>query len=122
MHNMLNLEDHTRGHPDRSGTLISPTTLRELVWSSDGKGIYIWYMLGPLVPVEHCLNSRAYTATTTVFCFQHSIYPVTKLKSSETGLLNITMSTLCTQQSTILQDHQMSIQLRTFRMCWNRIQ
>ncbi len=87
-----------------------------MVW-----GIFSWHTLGPLVPIEHRLNPTAYRSIvadhvhpfmTTVY---HLLMPtssrimhhVTKLKSSQTGFLNMTMSSL---YSNGLHSHQISIQ------------
>ncbi len=71
-----------------------------MVW-----GIFSWHTLGPLVPIEHCLNATAYLSIVAdhVHPFMTTVYPssdgyrmhhVTKLKSSQTGFLNMTMSSL----------------------------
>ncbi len=85
-----------------------------MVW-----GIYSWHTLGPLVPIEYCLNATAYLSIVAehVHPFMTTVYPssdgyfqednVTKLKSSQTGFLNITMSSL---YSIGLHSHQISIQ------------
>ncbi len=81
-----------------------------MVW-----GIISWHTLGPLVPIKHCLNATAYLSIVAdhVHPFMATVYPssdatssrimhhVTKLKSSQTGFLNMT------------------IQLSTFGMWWN---
>ncbi len=78
-----------------------------------GGGVIVWVDIflahfGPLVPIEHCLNTTAYLSIVAdhVHPFMTTVYPssdatssrikhhVTKLKSSQTGLLNITMSSL----------------------------
>ncbi len=96
-----------------------------MVW-----GIFSWHTLGPLVPIEHCLNATAYLSIvadhvhpfmTTVYSHllmvtSSSIMHVTKLKSSQTGFLNMTMSSL---YSNGLHSHQISIQYSTFGMWWN---
>ncbi len=88
-------------------------------------GIFSWHTLGPLVPIEHCLNATAYLSIVAdhVHPFMTAVYPssdatssrimhhVTKLKSSQTGFLNMTMSSL---YSNGLHSHQISIQQRTF--------
>ncbi len=66
-----------------------------MVW-----GIFSWHTLGPLVPIEHCLNSTAYlsiVADHVPLWLQCShllmatsskiMHHVTKLKSSQTGFL-----------------------------------
>ncbi len=74
-----------------------------MVW-----GIFSWHTLGPLVPIEHRLNATAYLSIvadhvhpfmTTVYHLlmatsSRIMYHVTKLKSSQTGFLNMTMSSL----------------------------
>ncbi len=74
-----------------------------MVW-----GIFSWHTLGPLVPIEHCLNATAYLSIVAdhVHPFMTTVYPssdaassrimhhVTKLKSAQTGFLNMTMSSL----------------------------
>ncbi len=64
--------------------------------------------MGPLVLIEHHLNTTAYLSIvadhvhpfiTTVYLssdgyFQQDTHSVTKLRSSQTGFLNITMSSL----------------------------
>ncbi len=71
-----------------------------MVW-----GIFSWHTLGPLVPIEHRLNATAYLSIVAdhVHPFMTTVYPssdatssrimhhVTKLKSSQTGFLNITI-------------------------------
>ncbi len=85
-----------------------------MVW-----GLFSWYTLGPLVPIEHRLNATAYLSIVAdhVHPFMTTVYPssdgyfqqdnVTKLKSSQTGFLNMTMSSL---YSNGLHSHQISIQ------------
>ncbi len=72
-----------------------------MVW-----GIYSWHTLGPLLPIEHRLNATAYLSIvadhfhplmTTVYpssdpTSSRIMHHVTKLKSSQTGFLNMTMS------------------------------
>ncbi len=83
--------------------------------------IFSWHTLGPLVPIEHRLNVTAYLSIvadhvhpfmTTVHHLlmatsSRIMYHVTKLKSSQTGFLNMTMSSL---YSNGLHSHQISIQ------------
>ncbi len=87
-----------------------------MVW-----GIFSWHTLGPLVPIEYRLNTTAYLSiiadhvhpfitTVTHFLMATSsriMHHVTKLKSSQTGFLNMTMSSL---YSNGLHSHQISIQ------------
>ncbi len=72
-----------------------------MVW-----GIFSWHTLGPLEPIEHRLNATAYLSIVAVHPFMTTVYHllmatssrimhhVTKLKSSQTGFLNMTMSSL----------------------------
>ncbi len=83
--------------------------------------IFSWHTLGPLVPIEHRLNTPAYWSIVAdhVHPFMTTVYHllmatssrimqhVTKLKSSQTGFLNMTMSSL---YSNGLHSHQISIQ------------
>ncbi len=87
-----------------------------MVW-----GIFSWHTLGPLVPIKHHLNTTAYQSIVAehVHPFMTTVYPssdatssrimhhVTKLRSSQTGFLNMTMSSL---YSNGLHSHQISIQ------------
>ncbi len=92
--------------------------------------IFSWHTLGPLLRIEHCLNTTAYRSIVAdhVHPFMTTVFPssdatssrimhhVTKLKSSQTGFLNMTMSSL---YSNGLHSHQISIQESTFGMWWN---
>ncbi len=84
--------------------------------------IFSWHTLGPLVPIEHCLNANSlpeYCCWPCPSLYDPYVYPssdatssrimhhVTKLKSSQTGFLNMTMSSL---YSNGLHSHQISIQ------------
>ncbi len=71
-----------------------------MVW-----GIFSWHNLGLLVPIEYNLNTTAYLSIVAdhVPPFMTTVYPssdgyfqqhVTKLKSPQTGFLNMTMSSL----------------------------
>ncbi len=94
------------------------------------RGIFSWHTLGLLVPIEHRLNTTAYrsivadhvhpfiTTVTHLLMATSSriMHHVTKLKSSQTGFLNMTMSSL---YSNGLHSHQISIQQSTFGMWWN---
>ncbi len=96
-----------------------------MVW-----GIFSLHTLGPLVLIEHRLNATAYLSIVAdhVHPFMTTVYPssdatssrimhhVTKLKSSQTGFLNMTMSSL---YSNGLHSHQISIQYSTFGIWWN---
>ncbi len=87
-----------------------------MVW-----GIFSWHTLGLLVSIEYRFNSTAYLSIVAdhVHPFMTTVYPssdatssriihhVTKLKSSQTGFLNMTMSSL---YSNVLHSHQISIQ------------
>ncbi len=82
-------------------------------------GIFSWHTLGPLVPIKHRLNATVYLSIVAdhVHPFMTTVYPssdeyfqqdnVTKLKSSQTGFLNMSMSSL---YSNGLHSHQISIQ------------
>ncbi len=83
--------------------------------------IFSWHTLGPLVPIEHRLNATAYLSIVVdhVHPFMTTVYHllmatssrimhhVTKLNSSQTGFLNMTVSSL---YSNGLHSHQISIQ------------
>ncbi len=87
-----------------------------MVW-----GIFSWHTLSLLVPIEHRLNATAYLSIVAdhVHPFMTTVYPssdaissrimhnVTQLKSSQAGFLNMTMSSL---HSNDLHSHQISIQ------------
>ncbi len=86
-----------------------------MVW-----GIFSWHTLGTLVSIEHRLNhsllsivaDHVHPFMTTVYHLlmttsSRIMYHVTKLKSSQTGFLNMTMSSL---YSNDLHSHQISIQ------------
>ncbi len=99
-----------------------------MVW-----GKFSWHTLGPLVPVEHWLNATAYLSIVAdhVHPFMTTVYHllmatssrimhhVTKIKSSQTGFLNMTMSSL---YSNGLHSQQIAIQYADFTQppCWNR--
>ncbi len=67
-------------------------------------GIFSWQTLGPVVPIEHHLNATAYLSIVAdhVYPFLTTVYTssdgyfqqdnVTKLKSFQTGFLNMTIS------------------------------
>ncbi len=81
-----------------------------MVW-----GIFSWHTLDPLVPIEHRLNVTAYLSIVSdhVHPFMTTVHPssddyfqqdnATQLKSSQTGFLNRTMSSL---YSNGLHSHQ----------------
>ncbi len=83
--------------------------------------IFSWHTLGPLVPIEHRLNATAFLSIvadhvhlflTTVYHLliatsSRRMHHVTTLKSSQTGFLNMTMSSL---YSNGLHSDQISIQ------------
>ncbi len=85
------------------------------------RGIFSWHTSEALVPIEHCLNTTVYLSIVAdhVHPFMTTVYHllmttssrimhhVTKLKSSQTGFLNMTMSSL---YSNGLHSHQISIQ------------
>ncbi len=82
-------------------------------------GIFSWLTLAPLVPIEHCLNATAWIFLVTMsiplwlqcthllMTSSRIMHHVTKLKSSQTGFLNMTMSS---RYSNGLHSHQISIQ------------
>ncbi len=83
-------------------------------------GIFSWHTLGPLVLFANCLNTTTYLSIvadhfhpfmTSVYLLMATssriMHHVTKLKSSKTGFLNMTMSSL---YSNNLHSHQISIQ------------
>ncbi len=89
---------------------MEPSCLASMVQAGAGGvmvwGIFSWHTLGPLVPTENCFNAAAYLSFVAdhVHPFMTTVYPssdatssrikhhVTKLKSSQTGFLNMTMS------------------------------
>ncbi len=87
-------------------------------WGCNGVGDIF---LAHFVPIEHCLNATAYLSIvadhvhpfiTTVYLSSDAtssriMHHVTKLKSSQTGFLNMKMSSL---YSNGLHSHQISIQ------------
>ncbi len=107
---------------------MDPSCLVSTVQASGGGvmvwGIFSWHTLDPLVPIEHCLNATAYLSIVAdhVHPFMTTVYPqcthrlmatssrimhhVTKLKSPQTGFLNMTMSSL---YSNSFHSHQISI-------------
>ncbi len=112
---------------------MDPSCLVSTVQAAGGGvmlwGIFSWHTLGPLVPIEHRLNTTVYLSIVSdyVHPFMTTVYPssdtssrimhhVTKLKSSQTGFLNMIMSSL---YSNGLHSHQISIQQSTFGMWWN---
>ncbi len=82
--------------------------------------IFSWHTLGSLVPIDHCLNATVYlsiVADHVLSLYDYSVpssdatssrimQHVSKLKSSQTGFLNMTMSSL---YSNDLHSHQISI-------------
>ncbi len=103
---------------------MDPSCLVSTVQAAGGVmvwGIFSWHTLGLLVPIEHCLNATVYLSIvadhvhpfmTTVYHLlmatsSRILHHVTKLKSSQTGFLNMTMSSL---YSNGLHSHQISIQ------------
>ncbi len=90
---------------------MDPSCLVSMVQTVGGVmvwGVFSWHTLGPLVPIEHRLNTTAYLSIvadqihpfmTTVYTSSDAtssriMHHVTKLRSSQTGLLNMTMSSL----------------------------
>ncbi len=96
---------------------MDPSCLVSMVQAGGGGGggvvmmvwrIFSWHTLGPLVPIEHCLNATAYLSIVVdhVHPFMTTVYPssdatssrimhhLTKIISSQTGFVNITMSSL----------------------------
>ncbi len=103
---------------------MGPSCLVSTVQAAGGVmvwGIFSWHTLGHLVPIEHRLNVTVYLSIVAdhVHPFMTAVYPssdatssrimhhVTKLKSSQTGFLNMTMTSL---YSNGLHSHQISIQ------------
>ncbi len=103
---------------------MDPSCLVSMVQAGGGGvmvwGIFSWHTLGLLVPIEHRLNTTAYLSidgpcpslydySVPIFWCTSSriMHHVTKLKSSQTGFLNLTMSSL---YSNVLHSHQISIQ------------
>ncbi len=103
---------------------MDPSCLVSMVQAAGGGGVMVWgifswHTFGPLVPIEHCLNAKTYLSivadhvrpfTTTVYPSSYGYFQqdnVTKLKSSQTGFLNMTMSSL---YSNGLHSRQISIQ------------
>ncbi len=110
---------------------MDPSCLVSMVQTVGGVMVWgVFYTLGPLGPIEHRLNTTAYLSIVAdhVHPFMTTVYPsseatssrimhhVTKLKSSQTGFLNMTMSSL---YSNGLHSPQISIQQSTFGMWWN---
>ncbi len=88
---------------------MDPSCLVSTV-QAGGDGVMVW------VPIEHRLNATAYLSIVAdhVYPFMTTVYPssedyfhVRKLKSSQTGFLNMTMSS---HYSNTLRSHQISIQ------------
>ncbi len=104
--------------------IMDPSCLVSTVQAGGGVmvwGIFSCQTLGPLVPIEHRLNATAYLSIvydhvhpfmTTVYHLlmatsSRIMHHVTKIKPSQTGFLNLTMSSL---YSNGLHSHQISIQ------------
>ncbi len=102
---------------------MDPSCLDSTVQAGGGVmvwGIFSWHTLGLLVPIEHYLNATTHLSIVAdhVLTIMTTVYPssdttssrvmhhVTKLKSSQTGFLNMTMSSL---YSNGLHSHQISI-------------
>ncbi len=91
---------------------MDPSCLLSTVQAGGGGvtvwGIFYWHTLGPLAPIEDRLKAIAYLSIVAdhVHPFMTTVYPssdgyfqqdnahVTKLKSSHTSFLNMTMSSL----------------------------
>ncbi len=89
--------------------IMDPSCLVSMVQTDGGGvmvwGIFSWHTLGPL-PTEHCLNATAYLNIAPIVPLWQQctyllktissriIHNVTNLKSSQTGFLNMTMSSL----------------------------
>ncbi len=105
---------------------MDPSCLVSTVQAAGGGGVMVlgifsWHTLGLLEPIEHRLSVTAYPSIVAdhVHPFMTTVYPssdatsssimhhVTKLKSSQTGFLNMTLSSL---YSNGLHSHQISIQ------------
>ncbi len=101
---------------DPSSLVLTVQAGGVMVW-----GIFSWHTLGALVPIEHRLNATVYLSIVAdhVHPFMTTVYHllmttssrimhhVTKLKSSQTGFLNMKISSL---YSNDLHSHQISIQ------------
>ncbi len=122
---------------DESGFLLRHSDDRVRIWRKEhesrdpsclvstvqaGGGVIMWgIFLGPLVPIKQRLNATAYLSIVAdhVHPFMTTVYPssdatssrimhhVTKLKSSQTGFLNMTM---CSLYSNGPHSHKISIQ------------
>ncbi len=110
-----------------------------MVW-----GIFSWHTLGPLVPIEHRLNATAYLSIVAdhVHPFMTTVCPssdatssrimhhVTKLKSSQTGMWDVTLWDVVEQDIHImdvqptnlqqLRDAIMSIWTKISEECFQR--
>ncbi len=104
---------------------MDPSCLVSMVQAGGGGlmvwGIFYWHTLDPLVPIEHRLNATAFLSIvadhvhpfmTTVYTSSDAtssriMHHVTELRSSQTGFLNMTMSSL---YSIGLHSHQISVQ------------
>ncbi len=110
-------------HKERES--MDPSCLVSMV-KAGGGCVMVWrifslYTLGPLFPIEYCLNATSYLSivadhvhpfmatmyTSSDGYFSTIMHHVTKLKSSQTGFLNMTMSSL---YSNGLHNNQISIQ------------
>ncbi len=103
---------------------MDPSCLVSMVQAGGGGvmvwGVFSWHTLGLLVPIEHCLNATAWVLLLTMSIplwlqcthllmstSSRIMHHVTKLKSSQTGFLNMTLSSI---YSNGLHSHQISIQ------------
>ncbi len=110
------LKEHESMDPSCLVSMIQAGGGGVMVWR-----IFSWHTLGPLVPIKHCLNATAYLSivadhvhpfmTTCTHLLMNTssriMHHVTKLQSSQTGFLNMTMSSL---YSNGLHSHQILIQ------------
>ncbi len=101
---------------DENALLMSevrgPSCLVSTVQAGGG-GVMVWgiFSFGPLVPIEHRLNTTASLSIVAEYLLMATssriMHHVTKLKSSQTGFLNMTMSLLYSKG---LHSHQIAIQ------------
>ncbi len=111
---------------------MDPSCLVSTVQAAGG-GVFVCIFLVHFGPLSinwasfkhHSLPEYCYWPCPSLYDYSVSIFwctssrimhHVTKLKSSQTGFLNMTMSSL---YSNGLHSHQISVQWSTFGMCWN---